>query len=211
MAVTSGTVGQVERPRNPRGQGARLRDEILDTVRVLLAEGEPITLRSIARRAGFAAPSIYRHFPDVDSIMATVAEQAFADLATALRADLEELPAEQRLRTIAARYLDYAQQHPHHYRLMFGGVWNAADAVMAHPERAERLNRLGLDALGVLVGAVEACVAEGVSASTDPFRDATALWVALHGLAQQREAAPLFVWPESLPDTLVTSLARLEG
>ncbi|WP_211282195.1 TetR/AcrR family transcriptional regulator [Diaminobutyricimonas aerilata] len=207
--MTSGTVGQVERSRNPRGQGVRLRDEILDTARELLGEGEPITLRSIARRAGFAAPSIYRHFPDVDSIMATVAEDAFADLAATLRADLDDLPAERRLREIAARYLDYAQQHPQHYALMFGGVWNAAKVVDEHPERAERLNQLGLNALAVLVEAIEACVAEGVSASTDPFRDATALWVALHGFAQQREAAPLFVWPEGLPDTLVTSLAHL--
>lgn len=50
---------------NPRGQGPRLRQDILDAATALLGR-EPavaVTLRAIARQAGVAAPSIYAHFP----------------------------------------------------------------------------------------------------------------------------------------------------
>jgi len=49
----------------------------------------------------------------------------------------------------------------------------------------------------------------GASRSTDPFTDATALWVALHGLAQLRSAATSFPWPPGVLDVLVDRLARL--
>ena len=211
MTVSTDPTPKAERSRNPRGQGSRLRDEILDAAESLLADGEPVTLRSIARRAGIAAPSIYRHYPDVDSIMATVAERAFAQLAAHLSAGPVGVGPEDRVHAIAERYLSYAQDHPEHYRLMFGGVWNAAAALAQHPEQAERLNALGSDTMAVLVDAIETCVTAGVSLSNDPYRDAVALWVALDGLAHQRRVAPLFAWPPALPRTIVTALARLRA
>lgn len=197
------------RARNPRGQGSRLRDEIVEAAWTLLANDQPVTLRSVAREAGIAAPSIYRHFPDVDALIATVAEQSFALLTETLTAELDAFGAEQRLRTICDRYLLFAEDRPAHYRLMFGGVWNAAEALAQRPTEGERLRMLGMDAYAMFTEAIERCVAEGVSTSSDPARDAAALWVALHGLAQQRQAAPLFPWPPALDETLVTTLARL--
>jgi AcrR family transcriptional regulator len=55
------------RVRNPWGQGAHLRKEIVAAAAELLEEtrGEgAVTLRSVARRGGITAPSIYRHFSD---------------------------------------------------------------------------------------------------------------------------------------------------
>ena len=55
------------RRRNPRGQGDRLREEIISAASELIAESgdaDRLSLRSVAKRIGIAAPSIYRHFPD---------------------------------------------------------------------------------------------------------------------------------------------------
>ena len=47
------------RPRNRRGEGARLRAEIVDAATALIDEsgGDALTLRAVARRAGISAPS----------------------------------------------------------------------------------------------------------------------------------------------------------
>jgi AcrR family transcriptional regulator len=57
------------RQRNARGQGGRLRSEIVEASRRLTDHGgDALTLRAIAREAGIAGPSIYDHFANVDEI-----------------------------------------------------------------------------------------------------------------------------------------------
>src|SRR3954453_14306660 len=68
------------RTRNRRGEGALLRDEIVAAAeRLLEREGneEALTLRSVAREAGIAAPSIYTHFAARDAILEAVLDMAF--------------------------------------------------------------------------------------------------------------------------------------
>jgi AcrR family transcriptional regulator len=57
------------RPRSRRGDGWRLRAEIIEAARDALAEGgdlRQLTLRGIARQVGIAATSVYLHFPDAE-------------------------------------------------------------------------------------------------------------------------------------------------
>lgn len=59
------------RERNRRGQGTRLRAEILAGATQLLEDSgseEAVTLRAIARQIGISAPSIYSHFPDREAL-----------------------------------------------------------------------------------------------------------------------------------------------
>jgi len=200
------------RARNPRGEGSRLRGDILDAAAALLREESEaaVTLRAVARQIGVSAPSIYRHFADRDAIMQELTETAFADFADLLRSAGGTDPAEH-LHEVCSRYLRFAHEEPHRYRLMFGGVWDAAQALEGRTalEDQDRLRRLGLDTLQVLIDALHACAEVGASSSTDTARDATALWVALHGLADLRHTTPLFPWPERIETDLVTQLARL--
>ncbi|WP_432570992.1 TetR/AcrR family transcriptional regulator [Kineococcus sp. SYSU DK005] len=197
------------RVRNARGEGARLREEIVAAATTLLQAGpaEAVTLRAIARTAGIAAPSIYRHFPDVDAILRAVVDEAFDELTAALRDGARGEDAVQRLFGVCRGYLDFAEAFPQRYRLMFGGAWNAA-ATDDEDELAER-SRIGLATFAVLTDALQECVDSGASSSSDVFADTTALWVALHGLAGLRRTASLFPWPQGLDERLVTALARL--
>ena len=54
------------RQRNPRGQGERLRDDIIEAASRLLADpaAPPLTLRAVAREVGVAATSVYLHFDE---------------------------------------------------------------------------------------------------------------------------------------------------
>src|SRR5579859_7509175 len=74
------------RRRNRRGQGSRLRDDLLDAAADLVAEvgdARDLSLRSVAAKAGVAATSVYLHFPDLGALKAALAQRCFAGFATA--------------------------------------------------------------------------------------------------------------------------------
>src|SRR5215469_8594971 len=73
---------KVPRQRNPRGQGERLRDDIVEAASRLLADpaAPPLTLRAVAREAGVAATSVYLHFDDIQSLILAVADRRFGEL-----------------------------------------------------------------------------------------------------------------------------------
>ncbi|RYZ26054.1 MAG: TetR/AcrR family transcriptional regulator [Propionibacteriaceae bacterium] len=211
--ATTTSAPDVPRARNPRGEGGRLRDEIVAAAAGLLDETgdeHAVTLRSVARRVGVAAPSIYRHFPDQPSIMLAVVQGTFAELDAALEAALASAGTDpgRRLRTLADAYLDYAREHPGRYHTMFGGVWMPDLSQSALTEND--LVSLGGPTLTMLTDTLEACVAAGVATSTDPAADAVALWLGLHGLAHQRASTVSFPWPADIVTRLVSALAHLD-
>ncbi|BBA98807.1 putative TetR family transcriptional regulator [Actinacidiphila reveromycinica] len=215
MKETSAAASAASRPtraRNRRGEGGRLRDDIVGAATELLDETgdeRAITLRSVARRVGIAAPSIYPHFPDQPAIMLAVVQGEFAALSDALRACAEaagDAPRD-RLTAICEGYLRYAREHPGRYRTMFGGLWmpTLGDSSVTEADLAG----LGTDTLHLLIGALGDCVAAGQSTSTDPEGDAIALWLGLHGLAHQRAVTRVHPWPADTGDRMIAALAHL--
>jgi AcrR family transcriptional regulator len=200
------------RARNRRGEGGRLREDIVAAAVELLDETgdeRAITLRSVARRVGIAAPSIYPHFPDQPAIMLAVVRREFAELERMLLSAVEKAGDDPRKRLFAIcdTYLAFAQSHPERYRTMFGGLWmpNLGDSSLTETD----LSTLGSETMGVLVDALGACVAAGQATSADPFADAVALWLGLHGLAHQRAVTRAFPWPDDIADRVITALAHL--
>ncbi|QXE35641.1 TetR/AcrR family transcriptional regulator [Streptomyces sp. GMY02] len=201
------------RTRNRRGEGGRLRDDIIAAAVELLDEAgdeRAITLRSVARRVGIAAPSIYPHFPDQPAIMLAVVEREFADLERGLRSATEKAGDEPRPRLYAVcnAYLDFARDHPERYRTMFGGLW--VPTLGESSVTKEDVAGLGAATLQLLVDTLGACVMAGEATSTDLSGDAVALWLGLHGLAHQRAVTAAFPWPEDIADRLITALAHLK-
>jgi AcrR family transcriptional regulator len=191
------------RTRNRRGEGARLRDEILDGARALIEDGgeQAVSLRSVARTVGIAAPSIYAHFPDREAIVSALVDEAFDELSSMVSAatDAATGPAA-KLRAACAAYMEFAMRRPNRYQLAFAS--RQSNAIPR--DSATR-------AFGLLVGAVAACVEAGVSSSADPFADATAIWVAMHGHAVLYPSRPAFPWPDTdaTLERIVTALAGL--
>ncbi|MFI6166156.1 TetR/AcrR family transcriptional regulator [Nocardia sp. NPDC051052] len=200
------------RVRNRRGEGARLRDDIVAAAVELLDETgdeKAVTLRSVARRVGIAAPSIYRHFPDQPTIMLAVVQRAFAELEEHLSAALAGAGDEprDRLFVFCRAYLDFAELHPERYRTMFGGLWMPAlgETTLTEADVAT----LGDATMGMLTEIMQECVRAGESTSTDLSVDAVALWLGLHGLAHQRASTVAFRWPPGIADRMITTLAHL--
>jgi AcrR family transcriptional regulator len=197
------------RTRNRRGEGGRLRADILAAATALLEETgseEAVTLRAVARGVGIAAPSIYAHFPDRTAIVDAVVDQTFHDFTALLRqAVADESDPAERLRRGCAAYLEFAETHPQRYRILFDRREPAED----DPDRP--IASIRKESFEFLADAVRRCADAGVSASTDPFGDATAIWVALHGYATLRANMPRFPWPphDATLDRIVHGLARI--
>jgi len=199
------------RERNRRGEGLLLRQDIVQAAANILNAGgsaESVSLRDVARQVGISAPSIYTHFADRDAILLAVVQDAFAELKARLETQMNGagLEAVARLRAMCMAYLDFALEWPQRYRILFGGVWNAAEAQKSSSTGAVVV---GDEVFALMVQAIKECVTAGRSSSTDPFADASALWVALHGLADLRVTAPLFPWPPDLVELLINRLALL--
>lgn len=168
-----------------------------------------MTLRAVAREVGVAAPSIYAHFDDRDAILAAVIADAFADLVAALTApdvESERDPVDQLFAGCRA-YLDFAECRPHRYRLLFQ---NRRPPNLDADVPTDQM--IGAEAFSVLVDRIAACMAAGRSSSVEPFEDAIALWVALHGYATASSAVPNFPWPsrDEMLERIVLRLAKIE-
>src|SRR5256885_9407045 len=117
MEATSGA-----RTRNPRGQGERLRDEILDTALRLLDElgdDQALSLRAVARAAGIAATSVYLHFADRDALVLAALRRSHDDLLA--EADRAEVAAADPAAALRARVLvlgSWAGAHRGLYRVL---------------------------------------------------------------------------------------------
>jgi AcrR family transcriptional regulator len=204
----------MQRVRNKRGEGSRLREEIIAAATALLEETgseDAITLRGVARRAGVAAPSIYAHFPDRDAIVTAVVAQAFAELDEVLGAVPDEGDPLQRLFHLCRAYLAFAQDKPHRYRVAFERRRTPATANTSEARGLEELS--GGQAFGRLVTAVGDCGQPDCVTSRSPQLDATVLWVALHGYASLATSVPAFPWPdrEELLNAIIGRIVVLEA
>ncbi|WP_406145362.1 TetR/AcrR family transcriptional regulator [Streptomyces sp. NBC_01012] len=194
---------RVARPRNRRGEGVRLRAEILAAATGLLDrdDGGDVTLRAVARAVGIAAPSIYPHFPDRPALVLAVVREAFSELSGRLVAAVEDAgDVERGLYAACYAYLDFAAAHPGRYRAMYGGLRN--------PVVVDDLARLGARTPRLFAGVLADCVAAGRSNSTDPSADAVALWLGLHGLAHQLTVSHAYPWPDDFVRRFVAPLSR---
>ena len=197
-----------QRVPNRRGEGERLREQLIDAASELIAEtgdAGSLSLRAVAARAGVAAPSVYLHFKDIDAIRMAAANRSFAAFTAArAAASIDAASAADSLITGCYVYARYALTHPGHYRLMFGPD---LPPITGEQGTANR------EAFDNLVGSIRRCQAEGVApADISPDRVALMVWSALHGHVSLRMDRPHMPWPplEPLITDLVTRLVGLQ-
>jgi AcrR family transcriptional regulator len=184
-------MGEPARTRNRRGEGERLRADILRAASEELAEaGEPelVSIRGVARRAGISAPAVYLHFADKREMLSAAITQSFLELRDTTRSAFgtDDDPVSC-LRAGCRAYLDFAEANPGHYRVLFTTPVGAG---------GEAARTAGLDAFGVLIGVIERCMESGAAPPGDARGVARNVWVAMHGMATLRSSRPDFDWPD---------------
>jgi AcrR family transcriptional regulator len=195
------------RRRNRRGEGDRLREEIITAASQMIGEAgddTALTLRGVARRVGIAAPSIYRHFTDVGELKMAVVQRAFADFARAR--DAATTAGDDPAAALLARcraYTAFALANPGPYRYLF-----SQHAPTGDPARPP----VSLPTFQALAESIRRCQQAGqATAGDDPQWLAAQVWAALHGLVLLRLNAPGFPWPGPLEQMADQAVARLIG
>lgn len=104
--------------------------------RLWSSRGEPgLTLRAVAKEAGTTTPTVYKRFRNKESIL--------IGLATRIRTQLnEELFGARSIEEACRRYLKFAEEHPHEYRLMFRAWADIFHPDLPRPGRVWFMNQL---------------------------------------------------------------------
>ena len=200
------------RPRARRGEGARLREDILEAAGRLLAEKgdeNAVSIRMIADAVGVTPPSIYLHFPDKDALIEAVCEDRFREFDEALEKAAAAAPdALEALRARGRAYVEFGLAHPEHYRVIF---MTRHERTMSPSDLTPDGATAGARAFGHLVEAVVRAAESGAIASPDPLATSILLWSGFHGLVSLLISEPGFPWPPvgSLVEALLNQ--QVEG
>lgn len=196
------------RRRARRGEGHRLREELIAAASDLLGElGDPnqLSMRAVAAAAGVSPPSIYLHFVDKQELLAAVLRERWAELDRLLaEAATSAGDPFEALRRWCLAYLNFAEERPGHYRVLFSAAAPAgiSDDPETHP---------GAPTFFALVTAVQHCLDAGApaDAARDAWFLALQLWLSGHGLVDLRIGQRFpFPWPPA-EDVLDAILADL--
>ena len=184
------TVRTTRRPQARRGEGDKLRLEILATTeRLLLETGseEAVSIRAVADAIGVTPPAIYRHFADKSTLLFEVCSAHFEGMDRFIVESSTHL--DDPVDVMCARahsYVRFAQQNPEHYRIMFMG------RAQLTPEQYADEMLVETGSFAHFVQCVERCIEAGRFRPDldDAFAVTLALWAVVHGLASLVVAKP---------------------
>lgn len=184
----------LRRTRARRGEGDKLRHEILEaTERLIIREGsaDKVSVRDIAEEVGCTPPSIYLHFEDRNALIFAVCERIFQALEAVSRQASEGVtdPVEA-VRRCGRAYVRFGLDHPEQYRIMFMSRTQEAMS----PLLLERLKQSS--GFGLVVERAQKCVDAGMFPDEDAFFLACGLWSSVHGITSLLIAKPWFPWPD---------------
>ena len=181
----------VTRARNPRGQGERLRVDLLDAAVALIAETgsiEGLSLRGAAKRAGVSPMAVYNHFADKDALVEATVEHCWDQFRAAVGlAAVGDDPSD-RLRRMGEAYVRFAIEQPGEYAVLFSPA----------PLLPDRVVGIGMSAFDDLVALV-AEVLDAKGDDRDPTFVAVQVHTWVHGIVTLAACAPQQVWPGTDP------------
>ena len=198
MAVTPATpdrsggqpTSTAPRPRNPRGQGDRLRRDLLDSATELMAEHgsiDKVSVRAVAAGAGVTPTAVYRHFADHDDLLWSAVEYCFDEFLAVMveAAERSDDPVE-RFRLAGRAYVSFAMEQRGKYRVMF------ANRVELPPRQAP----VGMNAFENLIGLVAAILATK-NDPRDPFFVSVQVHSWIHGIVDLCGGHREMPWPDT--------------
>ncbi len=196
MTATPEGTAAAARTRYRRGEGARLRDDILEAASRLFFEqggAEGMTMRAVAAAAGVSPPAVYLHFADKDELIFAVCQGLFIRLdeavegaATGIDDPIEAMKAR------ARAYVRFGLDHPDHYRVLFmqapgnQPVHYTPDEVKASAAFGHLMNNVA-----TLSG--DPRVRDDIA----PYELALDCWAFVHGLTSLLITKPDFGWPDA--------------
>jgi AcrR family transcriptional regulator len=195
------------RERARRGEGDRLREEILEAAEYLLARyghDDAVSIRAVANRVGCTPPAIYIHFADKTELLFEVCARRFGamqseiDAAVAAHTDPFD-----RLVAGSKAYIRFGLENPEHYRILF------MQKALLTPEQWKDLRLSGASGFHHLTDRVQEAQDSG-SIAGDTRQIAIGVWQLCHGIVSLMITKPQWGWDEvdTMTDHLLLSYLR---
>ncbi len=160
------------------------RDDILLAAREVLLErgAADLSLREIARRAGFSPGALYKYFDSKDDLVKALADRAMGALLDVLVRVPADLPADERAVALGLAYLEFARHNPEDVAVI---TMHESVAVGPHSPEHDQLEEtlLGVFREGAAAGLFE------LPAADDAATMSYGAWALALGLAtlEQRQ------------------------
>ena len=184
------------RARNARGEGSKLREQLLQATAEILDEvgdANRVSVRAIARRAGVSPTALYLQFADRDALVAAAVDGGFEAFNAALMT-AAAVPGEprERLAAMGRAYLAFSERQPALYAILFSARRPLLDKPLTDRDRA-------FDGLVALLREHDRTL------DAESARElAMVVWSSLHGFAMLRTVRPHLDWPD--PDAYLRRL-----
>lgn len=190
---------QEPRQRYARGEGAKLRIDLLNAAAELMATHESIeaiSLRAVARRAGVSPTAVYRHFDDHLDLLAQAVDYCWTNFRDAMQQGRDSSPDPfVALHNTGLNYIKFAMRHHGQYRVIFA---NRLDLGLTKTTSA-------VEAFDILVDLVEQ-VLEANDDGRVAFDVAIQTHTWIHGIVDLVGGHPELPWPDT--DAMLNGLGE---
>jgi AcrR family transcriptional regulator len=184
-------------------QRSEARRAILEAAEALLLEEglESFSIRRLASRCGYTAPTIYHHFGDKQGLLDAALEERLRMVLERLRGVRRSRDPAQTVRAILLEFVHFGLEDPSHHRLL-----NLPRPPDAPPLRvAEEVEALFREQLALLAAA-------GRLRAGDVDEAVQFAWMLIYGLVALRLGRPDVEWKGSIVDfSLDAALRGLVG
>jgi AcrR family transcriptional regulator len=183
---------------------ARQREEarrtILDATELLLIEsgGFDFSIRSLSKRCGYSAPTVYHYFRDKDGLIDALLEERVAVLADTIERVPVTGDALADLRAVLRAFVAFSVAHPTFDRLMWTVSSKGQSRTTPAMDRLSARVRPPLDALAK----------SGRLGGADAESAGQMIWALLHGLSALRVVEPAHPWVPNLGELAIETLLR---
>ena len=167
------------KPRAQRYHHGDLPAEVLRATARVIEErgGVEFSMREIAELAGVTHPALYKHFADKRALLARIALEGHSMLARAVAVDVDRSAGRARTaKDVASVYVEFALDHPAHFRVMFGPRLNRDDR---YPDLEQAVVASYVQLYEAMGGSAAATLEEQRKAHDSSY----ALWSMVHGYA----------------------------
>ena len=183
---------------------ARQREEarraILDATELLLIEsgGFDFSIRSLSKRCGYSAPTVYHYFGDKDGLIDALLEERVAVLADRIESVAVTGDPLADLRTVLRTFVGYSVAHPTFDKLMWTVSSKGRSRTTPAQERLTARVRPPLEALA----------RSGRLDGVDIESAGQMIWALMHGLSALRVTEPDHPWTPNLGERALDTLLR---
>ncbi len=179
----------MQRQRNPRGNGDRLRAEVIEAAMRILDQNQlsELSLRMVAREAGVTPTSVYTHFPDAESMISEIGRECWRQLGEVMSnaiAALTKPTARDELGAKITAYIGYAMERPSRYQLLFAPEHAMSEESEGSPGLLQPAYR------SILAGVKRIAADGGHLPATDPISATLVILSLAHGRIALAHLAP---------------------